>query len=448
MIGAMTKRLALFFAWLFLGCGADLPLPAAERQEPILGGTLDEGDPAVGIMLADDPSGGWLCSGTLISPTVYLTAAHCVRPATGATTMKVYFGTFYATAPPGDWAPVKEFHYNPQFDINNLPGGHDCAVLIFQNPVTTTTPKPYNHTTLSSDWIGRPARLVGYGLADPVAMTGAGTKRQLTTSVAGFGDAVLSIGRPGYTSCFGDSGGPLFSTVDGVETVIGITSYGGQVCDSVGQSTRVDLCRTWIDGFLPDSTPPTVSLLSPHDGDTVPSGFSVDFDAQDNLGVASIDLYANGQVVATSTAGPWTVAVPAGTLLAGPTAIKGIAKDAHGLTAESSTIMVTVKRLGDTPGDLGSACTTDAQCTDGFCGTSGGTRFCSRSCASNAPCPPSFTCETTAQFTQQCAPLKTGDSGGCSALPAARGGLGASLLLALAGAGAALGRAARRRRRR
>ena len=46
------------------------------------------GHPFVGLMVAKDANGSplWRCSGTLISPTVFLTAGHCVEsPAVRAT---------------------------------------------------------------------------------------------------------------------------------------------------------------------------------------------------------------------------------------------------------------------------------------------------------------------------------------------------------------------------
>ena len=46
-----------------------------------------DGHPYVGIMVAKDAGGNplWRCSGTMISPTVYLTAGHCTEaPATQA----------------------------------------------------------------------------------------------------------------------------------------------------------------------------------------------------------------------------------------------------------------------------------------------------------------------------------------------------------------------------
>ena len=56
-----------------------LTVTSAAPAGAITHGDLDgDGHPAVGLMVAKDADGNplWLCSGTLISPTVYLTAGH------------------------------------------------------------------------------------------------------------------------------------------------------------------------------------------------------------------------------------------------------------------------------------------------------------------------------------------------------------------------------------
>ncbi len=56
----------------------------------ITDGELDgDGHPYVGLMIADvDGEPAWRCSGTLISPTIFLTAGHCTY---GATAARVWF---------------------------------------------------------------------------------------------------------------------------------------------------------------------------------------------------------------------------------------------------------------------------------------------------------------------------------------------------------------------
>src|SRR5262245_27238724 len=83
-------------------------LVAATPAAAITNGSNDEnGHPEVGMMLSPQAhsDGTWTrCSGTLISPTVFLTAAHCEIP--GASVVKVTFDTefeFPGTTFTGTW---------------------------------------------------------------------------------------------------------------------------------------------------------------------------------------------------------------------------------------------------------------------------------------------------------------------------------------------------------
>src|ERR687894_1472425 len=103
----------------------------------ITDGTFDGNrHPNVGGLVSPTqyPDGTWLyCSGTLISPTVFLTAAHCAEDGerVGVTFDsayedgdKVYYGTFHADpAYPG-----------PSSD------SHDIAVVVFDRAVKGITP--------------------------------------------------------------------------------------------------------------------------------------------------------------------------------------------------------------------------------------------------------------------------------------------------------------------
>jgi hypothetical protein len=53
----------------------------------------DDEHPFVGLAVFYDDSGDflWRCSGSLISPTVFLTAGHCADTVGGAVTARIYF---------------------------------------------------------------------------------------------------------------------------------------------------------------------------------------------------------------------------------------------------------------------------------------------------------------------------------------------------------------------
>jgi uncharacterized protein (TIGR03382 family) len=61
-------------------------------------------------------------------------------------------------------------------------------------------------------------------------------------------------------TCYGDSGGPNFMTINNVEVIIGVTSFGTAACGSgLDGSVRVDTYATWIETYIMahDMLPPT-----------------------------------------------------------------------------------------------------------------------------------------------------------------------------------------------
>src|SRR5689334_1197819 len=93
--------------------------------------------PEVGALIADQAysDGTWAyCSGTLISPTVFVTAAHCGDP--GQTTARVSFSSQYH-----DGDPLYVGHYIPDPRYRGAQSDpYDLAVVVFGTPITTITP--------------------------------------------------------------------------------------------------------------------------------------------------------------------------------------------------------------------------------------------------------------------------------------------------------------------
>src|SRR6476619_8653980 len=89
-------------------------LAAASPAAAITNGAPDgNGHPNVGGLVADHAysDGTWLyCSGTLISPTVFLTAAHCAEG--GDDRVRVTFSSAYQD---GDTVYAGTFHGDPQY---------------------------------------------------------------------------------------------------------------------------------------------------------------------------------------------------------------------------------------------------------------------------------------------------------------------------------------------
>lgn len=222
----------------------------------ITGGRLDgNGHPAVGALVADIPGVGRvpLCSGTLISPTVFLTAGHCTAelPALGVTGV---FVSFAATLGPGGDLSGGTYVTDPAYghDRGDL---HDLAVVVLDAPVGGV----------------EPAALPAAGLLDRLQDTGA-LRGQLFTNVGyGYSGREVGGGRPHFVYdgqrrlslspfsaltksslklqgngnatglggvCFGDSGGPAY--LGDSATIAAITSSGDQACAGPGVAYRLD----------------------------------------------------------------------------------------------------------------------------------------------------------------------------------------------------------------
>jgi secreted trypsin-like serine protease len=247
------RTVCWFSSVLLIGCGGGSefePFDLAEAQKHIIGGTTDNGDPAIVALFAHQPNqtSGYLCTGTIITPTKVLTAAHCVDPDVIGTgyVFDVLLGTQLGS---GGSLAVSAVAYDPAFDVNNLTAGHDVAVVTLAQ-ATSIAPIPFNTTALGAS---TNVRIVGYGTSNHTG-GGAGTKRTASTTINSFDQQLVHIGRTSRQTCHGDSGGPALQTINGQERVIGITSFGTDLpffqCFGGGYDTRVDTNTAFINANL------------------------------------------------------------------------------------------------------------------------------------------------------------------------------------------------------
>jgi hypothetical protein len=222
-------------------------LLTASPATAIINGTLDgQGHPAVGGLVSPTQyaDGTWVyCSGTLISPTVFLTAAHCDE---GEARVAVTFESSYDSATGktywGTW------HADPLYNQAQS-DPHDIAVVVLDKAVKGIAPARLPKAgSLEALRVGDPITSVGYG-AQSVTMGAGGANFHYadvryfaTGSVSSLNAAWIRASMNPATgdggTCYGDSGGPNF--LGDTNIVAGTTITGDFVCRATNVDYRMD----------------------------------------------------------------------------------------------------------------------------------------------------------------------------------------------------------------
>ena len=231
--------------------------------------------PNVGTLLADwdpdSPGPDSFCSGTLIAPTVFLTAAHCTASleAEGITQVWVGFTPDYdedATTTAGLLAGTPVSH--PEFGSGGASDTHDIAVVLLAQAPAGITPAQLPTAGLldqlkTSHQLGSQTfTAVGYGTVredktgGPHAFFFDGIRRYALQSALNLEKAWLLLSMNPSTgsggTCYGDSGGPHF--LGGVESnlIVSITITGDAMCRATDKTYRLDTAaaRDFLDDFV------------------------------------------------------------------------------------------------------------------------------------------------------------------------------------------------------
>jgi V8-like Glu-specific endopeptidase len=233
-------------------------LVMAAPAAAIINGVPDgNGHPNVGGLVSPTqyPDGTWLyCSGTLISPTVFLTAAHCGED---GERVSVTFDPDYEA---GDRVYTGTFQADPLYG-HDQSDPHDIAVVVLDRAVKGIAPARLPEAGSLSNLSGSQRfTSVGYGayqvtnepgghqyLYNDVRMVATGTLNSTNKSWLRI-SMNPSTGSGG--TCYGDSGGPNFL---GTTNIIASTTITGDaVCRSTNVTYRLDTesARAFLGQFV------------------------------------------------------------------------------------------------------------------------------------------------------------------------------------------------------
>ncbi len=235
----------------------------------ITNGQLDGNKhPFVGSLSADFKDGrDWFCSGTLIAPQVFLTAAHCVNwlpedtpvyasfdPEFNAAANTFYRGTFVM-------APITK---------NGMAHNYDLALVLLDVAVTGIAPaqlpdlgyfdelgpRGLHDQLFTPVGFGSPMRVKDGG---PLQFFYDGIRRYALGSFDALDNNWLHLSMNPATgdggTCYGNSGGPNFLGAGAGETkvIAGVTVTGDAVCRATNVIIRLDtpVAHDFINPYLP-----------------------------------------------------------------------------------------------------------------------------------------------------------------------------------------------------
>ena len=200
------------------------------------------------------------CSGAVVSPTVVLTAAHCIAD-TGADRARVYLEPTVTDdlSNPAAGLPGTP-HAHPAFtNLGALPNTSDVAVVVLDNAVSL--PRFGVLATIGSldGSRGDHLTVVGYGLQgvkprildEKTRFVATPRVRGLDGKITDGWNVKTSNDRRNGGTCFGDSGAPLL--VEGTDQIVALNSFGkNDTCKGSDFSYRVDTtyAQSWLAGYL------------------------------------------------------------------------------------------------------------------------------------------------------------------------------------------------------
>jgi hypothetical protein len=269
---------------LLAAAAAAVCVVAASPAGAVQGGTFDAantyGYVAMSVYYDADGVPLWRCSGTMISPRIYVTAGHCTGLDEGATPAhaELWFAPALTAADQGDYpfdgsSCAGYTGYPCRGDVGGTPypnpgwtgelttpDTHDMGVVVLDEdaPVTQfATLAPVGYLDGLATARGKQnvnLTIVGYGvqferpnleIAKAQRFIGTVQLQDLRSHLAGGFEVRFTDsgggGTGGSGTCFGDSGGPVFSTApDGTQYLVADISWGTKYCKGTSAGYRLD----------------------------------------------------------------------------------------------------------------------------------------------------------------------------------------------------------------
>lgn len=171
------------------------------------------------------------CSGTLIAPTVAVTAGHCVLDANGLVNREVYVGkagSSFDSISSGDLVNSIEITSTYRTGGDGKIGDDDLAFLVLSKPQTMSAPirLASESEVTSYKASGTPLKAIGYGyysdagtekVTYPKSFTGTFSNLQPTFANSAFMKSTATS-----NSCAGDSGAPIVASTPSTVILVGI----------------------------------------------------------------------------------------------------------------------------------------------------------------------------------------------------------------------------------
>lgn len=228
---------------------------------------------------ADGMYSAQFCAGTLIAPTVVVTAAHCLHHDSGqllaAADLVVGGGTASLKSMSGARVTtVLNVLEDPQYDAASQV--HDLAILKLAKSIPDSTSIGWLPTvTAELTRGGLPVEVAGWGDVLPIGLSPNAaqfaqfpmySQEQCSRELGASFNAALMLCGTAQTSggwidtCQGDSGGPLTATVNGLRLLIGVISWGGSCAKGTpGVYTNI---ATTLPALL-STFPPSAPIVKP-----------------------------------------------------------------------------------------------------------------------------------------------------------------------------------------